>query len=350
MALSKLYYTEANCVADDTSTAKLVTASLLFALKTLPLQLKTGTNGTSGAPPAGAAWEMWWSTDGVTAGAMGDGVDHLGADTFDGAKWVRAAAASPHSGFVLRSPAGICAALPAARFFLIVDWGTPVDSQINIILCKAEPTGGTVSARPTSTDECSTLAMTMTDVTVAGHRLHFVTDAVGNFYVAMSRNGNGDAHAFVGILQLEAPGLSAGDLFPMVLISECISSGRGSLSGTPFVGSTGATAAGGGTKTRSPLNFETYAPSSGCGIIWPVSTGFATSTSLNEATGKSDAMACLVLFDGNATSCSIKGTIPDWYLQNASRAVGSCEPAAGASERILIGHFWVPNGGVAFAL
>lgn len=346
MSLSQLYYCEANIVADDTTLAKRVTTSWLHAIAACAMQLKTGTRGTSGAAPAGAAWSMYYSCDGTTAGTANDGVNRImTANAYDQAKWVRAPAASAHSWYVLKSGSSICAALASTPFYLIVDYGTAADNTFNLYLSKAAPTGGTTTARPTATDEVGLTNAVMADVTVATHRLCFTTDAVGNFSLTYAKASAGLEHTLFGVTQLVAPGLQAGDVFPMAIYFESLTGTRGGGSGSTMTGSAGFSGVA-GLVSRSPSNNVAPSSNTGNGLIVPINTGWLTATTTHQANSKTDTLDCKVMFVGTATT-AIKGTIPDWYISNSANNPGTCEPTAGAIEHTNVGYLWLPNGGVA---
>ena len=354
MALSKLYYCEANCVADDATNAIGIVKSWLHALKTFPMQQKTGTRGTSGAIPAAAAWTMYYSCDGTAGGVgvAGDGVDRLGGATYNAAKWVRGNGAAAHSWFVLRSPLGISTRDPLSYYYLIVSFNGSADTQHQIVLCKNTPTGGTLTARPTSSDEVAfTAGVPMSDVTVTAHKLNFVGDGIGGFYVAIGKSGAGQPHTLFGVGELVSPGIAEGDVFPVFGVFDTMTTGRGVLSTQP----TGAYGYGGfgqiGFCTRGPTGLVSNSSTQyGTGILGGYGSLLLGRSTLNTASGYQDATAAILHFVGvgvTPATAGNKGTIPDWWLTNSARSVGSCEPDAGATEHVLYGYFWVPNGGVA---
>src|SRR5687767_5127068 len=92
MALSRPYYAQAECALDDLSTTILAWKSMAFAIPMLLTGARTGTTGTSGAPPVGSRWVVDHSSDGATAGAPGDlNFRWPTAGVFDPAKLVRGA-------------------------------------------------------------------------------------------------------------------------------------------------------------------------------------------------------------------------------------------------------------------
>lgn len=345
MALSRNYYCEANVVADDTTIAKRVTTSWLHAIAAFAMQLKTGTRGTSGAPPAGAAWTMYYSCDGVTAGTANDGVNRvMTAGAYDQSKWVRAAAGVAHSWYVLKSGSSICGALPGVPFYLIVDYGTSADTTVNVYLSKAAPTGGTTTARPTATDEVGCTNNVMSDVTVTTHRLMFVTNSVGAFALTYAKSSAGFAHTFLAVQELVTPGLQVGEQFPMVLVLDTLNSGRGG-GGSTAISSSGGWNTANGCVSRSPLNNVAPNSSVGNGIMFPANSAWTTATTNHQVNGKTDTIPAQVYFVGTGAT-GVKGTIPDWYIANSANNVGNCEPASGATEHMNIGLIWMPNGGV----
>lgn len=345
MALSRLYYTHANVVADDTTIAKRVTTSFLHAIAAFAMQLKTGTNGTSGAPPVGAAWSMYYSCDGVTAGTANDGVNRImTANAYDQSKWVRAPAGSAHSWYVLKSGSSICGALPSTPFYLIVDYGTAADTTYNVYLSKTAPTGGTTTARPTATDEVGMTNHVMADVTVTTHRLMFVTNSVGAFALTYAKSSAGIAHTLMGVQELVTPGLQVGEQFPMVLILDSLSLARGGGGSSAISGSGGWNLVN-GIVSRSPLNNVAPSNGQGNGIMFPANSAWTTATTNHQVNSKTDTIPAQYYFFGVATT-GVKGTIPDWYIANSANNVGNCEPSAGATEHMNIGLIWMPNGGV----
>lgn len=354
MGLSRLYYCENDSLADDVTNAIGILKSFFYALVAFPLQLKTGTRGTSGAPPIGAKWSMYYSCDGVTAGAANDGVDRVtNAGAYDASKEIRAAEGNAHSWAVLKSSESICAALPSTPFYLNITLGTGADSQITIYLSKAAPTGGSTTATPTAVDQVVLSQLSISDVTVGGaiHRFKYVTDAVGNFRLAMYRASTGLVHTVVGVSEFVAPGLQSSDVFPMCLYGDSQASGRGALNASEFVSSNGFTGSKGIT-TRSPLN--TLGPSSfsSSGMIIPANSSFFTYTAKHQGNSKEDVLAVTGWFINTvAPTIAIKGTIPDFYMGNSAEAVGTVEPTNPApSEHENVGYLWVPNGGTAMTL
>jgi hypothetical protein len=354
--LTRFRYTETDCVADDGSTTLLILKSLFHAIIAFAcLQSKTGTRGTSGAPPATAKWPMNHSCDGVTAGSPDDHVDRVTtAGAFAPAKLLRNTAGNAHSWAVIESPTNICAAMPSTKVYLNVDLGTASDSQINIYLSKTKPTGGTTTARPTAPDEVGLVGLTISDITTgANHKFKFVTDDVGNFHLLMYRTGGGGlVHTGFGVSELVAPGLQSTDLFPMVLFGDSKSSSRGAFNTAEFFSTNGYTGVVGAT-SRSPLNTHSPSTFSGVGFLIPGNGSiFFTPTTKNQGNGLQDTISAQFFFYNSAAPASaLKGTVPDAFIGNAAENVGQVMPQSpNPSERENIGFLWLPNGGTSMTL
>ncbi len=348
MALSRLYYTQAECTLDDASTTVLVYKSFVYGVMAFLLGLKTGTTGTSGTPPVGSLWTHEWSCDSVTA--TDNGTNRWGV-VFDATKLVLSASgATPKSWCVLKSPTTITAL--GVPFYLTIGLqGTT--SGFYMALSKTRPSGGTVNVIPTATD--TTLMWNITqafsDVTAAVHKMHYVTSATGAFHIDIDRTGQGRGHTFLGVWDFSGPEIT-GDLSPLCVFFSSVASARGApASGSQFFGNgynTGSVASGSGVGARSRLNDANSGTAEGTGIMYPGnnSGGWFALAHLNPD-ARQEALSCRYLWQLNASFLSyIKGTLPDWWLANASKTQGLVDPPTGASEYICLGNVWVPNGGV----
>lgn len=343
MALSRTWYTQANCILDDTTTALRVMQSIAWANKALLKAEKTGTTGTNGAPPVGSRWVVVGSSDGVTAAL--DGVDRWGA-TFDATKLVRAAAGVAHSWILLQSPTGITGL--GVPLYRLISLGTPDNARIKITDAKTAFTGGSITADPTSTNQVTYSGSTiMADVTVATHRANYVTDANGNYFITFARAGGAEFHtifAFLGFADMPDP---VNDLFPFTAIVDSRLGSRGALSGAGAVLATGGGNTTEGLAMRSPDGTGVTTAGEGTNIIMPVAGAWNTRTNNNQANGKHDTLKAFVNYYTSTLNLgAIRGTIPDWWVANSAKPVGNTEPAVGTSEHVLVGNIYVPNDGV----
>jgi hypothetical protein len=232
--------------------------------------------------------------------------------------------------------------------YLLISLGTPGDTQLKFVGAKTAFTGGTISADPTSVDQAAySTFFTIGDVTSAVHRISYVTDANGNFLVFVSRSGVGIWHSLMGFMAFASP--QASDLFPFCTLLGATVSGRGVLSAFDLCLATSTGLAGGaGLQMRSPTGSLSGGDSVGTGILVPQATNWLSNTTLNQGTGKHDSIAALVnYYNTTGPVGGIRGQLPDCSLANSARAVGTVEPATGATEHMLVGNVYTPNGGVA---
>lgn len=342
MALGRNWYGEGNCALDDVSTSALVAKSILFAIKALVVGTKTGTNGTLGAVPAGAKYLHDQSCDSAaTSTTTGPGGD-LWTAAFDATKIVRNNA-GVHSWWVGKCPSGISAI--GVPFYFGIDYNGGSDGIFTMFWSKTRPTGGTTSARPTATDEW-VLASTSTisDLTAAAHRCHWITDANGGSLILFSRNGKVHT-ACCPIMPFDSPDPT--DLFPVcgMLISSTTT--RGAFDSSQQWISAAGRDGSYGIHMRSPSGSVVAAAGEGTGVGAFGPTGWHSRTNVNEGSGKLDRLNCLVnFFNSSGPVGAVRGSMPDWKQVNSAKAVGSFDPVAG-NERVIVGNAAVPSAGIA---
>lgn len=241
MANSRPWYSWANYALPDPSTSATTLAkSYLWALKAAMMGNVTGPDvGPNGSIPGAGRWTLFASSDGVTAGI--DATDRW-LTSYDATKLVRASSGA-HSWIVLYSA--------ALGLWFTIDWLSSADEACFFVLAKAAPTGGSTSARPTSTNEVGwTAAHTFIDTASwTGGKCHYTVDASGNFYFFASKNT-------VGILACTAVQTlvnlrHSSDAFPYVLINEYGASGILREADTKFYRAGGATDANCSMKTKT---------------------------------------------------------------------------------------------------
>lgn len=359
MALSRLYYTRAEVALDDVSTTTRVYQSLWYALFSLLTGLKLGgTTGTSGAPPVGVLCEIDSTCNSVTAGAAGDGVNHLGA-AFDATKLVRSAlGATPKTWAVVKMPTTLTGL--AVPFYLTLGMQGATEGAWYMALSKIQPSGGTVNVIPTAADQVIVwnTSQIISDLTTAAHKVSIIFGANGSFWFGAERTGQGKPHTFAGVWDFSGPEIS-GDLFPAcVFFASGTAPTRGALGENTtqiFYSNgynTGGVATGTGMGTRSRTN--ALSPGSAQNsMVLPPGTAAATwypRSDLNED-GLFEAIECRYMFVNNAANLAyLKGTLPDWWFANSSKPVGQLDPSTGVSELICYGHLWLPNGGAVHVM
>lgn len=331
MALSKTYYTSANLAFADVTTALRQTASHLFALKGLLTQVLTGTAGTGGQPPSSAAWTVDSSSDGTTASSG----DNLGGATFTAAKWVRAAAASAHTWFVLKSP--VSSGILDGPYYLMVSMGTTSDTNLIFGLSKVQPTGGTATADPTASGQSLyTAAAVMPGSTAAG-RGSLVTDAKGNFHYVAALGSTGRFHFYCGVSELVET-RSTGDSARAVLVVDFLNSGVG----VPRFGD--GVSAGQGWRGLAQDGVTAVTSSTGkiMGLVWNANTDSLTRTGTNSIDSKTDAIPVGYMYDTTVGHSGLRGRIPDVWGIGAQVTPGSGSPTAATPDRICAGSSLIP--------
>ncbi len=305
-----------NAVLSSYSSALNVMRAVAFDTKSFIKGIKTGTTGTSGAPPAGAAWICVGSSNGASYVAASTTIQtDYWTDAFDSTKLVRAAAGVAHSWIVMKSPTGISSL--GVPLYLLISLGTDANTKLVVRGALTAFTGGTLTADPTSVDETDfTIFNTVADVTAAASRAHYVTDANGNFSVYFSRNSQGYFHTMIGF-QTWTP--LTGDAYPFTVIFDSHSSTRGAAKYDGLIlGQAGANTSG-GCSQRSPDGSTASADGSGAKINQPDNGSWGSFTTLNAATGKHDAVAAVMNFrDSTGTIAAIRGTVPDWWVCNSA--------------------------------
>jgi hypothetical protein len=252
---------------------------------------------------------------------------------------------------VLQSPAAI------GSYQICIDWASAADADYILAYSKVGFTGGTTTNRPTATDEvASVVAQTKIGLTTATatHRLSRVTDADGNFHIYHITAGSSTGfHSLFGVKKLV--GADSSDLYQVGFFYEHLASGRG-VGGTAgaFPLYTFSASAAGGWFQRS-TDGVTGTPDSarGSGISLPnfgsgITHTYLSSTAADSATGKYYGRGCSVWTSHSAGArVAERGYIVDFNIGNAGPAVGTVEPGTGTPERVVIGNWWMPCGGIA---
>jgi hypothetical protein len=322
MALSRTWFTRGNVPLSDFTTTLRVAQSVLWALKeALKGTLAGGTNGPSGAQPAGAAWPVQGSSDSV-GGAM-DAVDRWTA-AFDATKIVRGIPGAPHSWIVHKSPI----TMATGPFYICIDFSSAANDQRITIIASQNPfTGGTNLTRPTAVNEWIVQNDSQfVEALATGHKLHYTVDANGNFYFQLSKDTSGSFSWFLmGTTLADA---RVGDLHNFFTTQHFLAGGRGTPSATTF---------------NTNLLGRTYnngAQSTGGAIVY---TGILDGTlAANQVDSKFDSLSIYV-YSTNALAAGVRGRIPDLAAVGVA-TVGGSDPSTLAQERVVAGGFLIPNG------
>jgi hypothetical protein len=171
-------------------------------------QIKAFLMGQIGGATQGL-WTCVGSSDGTTAAL--DGVDRWGS-TFDGTKIVRASPGSAHSWLVLRSPV----LASGIQVSLLLSFGSAQDFYATIGFAKAQFTGGSVTADPTSTDSWTPISVAQFSYQTGAFtaRMHGVLSTSGDFFLWTARLGGGGNADFVSAC-IAPVGCKANDAYPV---------------------------------------------------------------------------------------------------------------------------------------
>lgn len=336
-ALSQPYSTRRDILLASVATGADISRSLMFLLKQSLLDAETG--GTMSASPrvAGTIRTVRNSCDGVTAGAINDGVDRW-TTTFDASKLVAAADGVAHSWMVVEDATHqFCLSLRATG-------STPIRLAVTP---KTTPfSAGTLTSDPTSAAEWvlgsnrqSGLAASwswIADTTTGGtNRANFVSGADGQWYFFMARGGTGTANTFVA--HLKAVDAATGTV-TWVGLTSC--TGTGVARGSPRQ-----------AMLTSSDAFDCRLPNGslistgGLGPL-PAYSG-TTHITAYGADARTSAWSVYPLEAQALTPMNVfLGELLDLYAITAA-PVGSPNPSNAACERIVLGDFVIPFSGAA---
>lgn len=320
MTLSRAWYGDVDVALADFSTAAKACHSVLHARQAVLTGLITGTHGANGAAPGTSNGTMRASSNGTVASAG----NNLGGAAFTDANWVRAAAGNPHTWFTIDFTSGLS---------VCFDYSLGTDPQCDTWFALTPfSTGGTTSARPTSTTEwrvqgASSAEVFWTNNAQAG-KVHFARDAEGGFYslVSQTSQAGGPGSTFGGY-RLANP--CAADLAPFA--SHHVNGfGTGVITNAGQVGSSmgGRNAA---NNASVSLQFA--------GMITSAGAHVEASTALN-ADGLCDTDPVNVEYTTGGNLGSRKGRMPDalWGRTLGTRQ----EPTVGNIERCLFQGIYLP--------
>lgn len=331
----KTWQFDINRAPSDNTTVLLLSKSLVWYLKAF----LTGQQGGA----ASGLWSCYYSCDSATAGTAADGVDRWGGGTFDGTKIVRAAAGVAHSWFVLKSPS-IASPFGSTNWYCIIDFsGSADNTPINLVFSKAAPTGGTTTARPTSTDEWTHAANSqLNDNTNGAMKFHGLLATDGNFVLFASKTGSGLSSFGIIFQVLSNPGRT-GDLYPVATFIGYSTSATGPFdcqSNGLIVNTVGA------WRMRLFDGSSVSTTTTAGGVIYNTSSMLQ---SLSYQAAKTDFTdgdvgdAPVYLLNNDASKASKRGRLADICFIVGNPAQGATEPPAGPPASMVVGGLWLPT-------
>ncbi len=331
MSLSKTWYTSANMALADTSTANRMAHSAMWAFGAMLLGYQSGTDGPEGARPGSVYWTLEGSSDSVTSGI--DSTDRLSfSGAFTDSKWVRNTAGSAHTWFVIKSPSGLL----DGPWYICMDFiGPTTDNICSFIVSNNVFSGGSTTARPTSTNESAITSVTYITTTAAAGKTHLTCDANGGFRFFVSRNGTGYFSTIIAMEPLVE--YHSGDTGRTLFYTNYLDSGVGAMSDSSIVGGMRGRASDGTTALTT----------SNCSWLSPMHrfsgnnfSGLATTTNSLDSTV--DALPSVYIYDSTTSKKGLRGRLPDAWWIGAQVSPGSTVPSTGSPERAVTGHFLTP--------
>lgn len=134
-------------------------------------------------------WTIYSSCDSASAGSPNDGVDHLHiGGAYTPGDWVRADEGTPHSWYVLKSPA----TLVGGPFYIGINFNGSTAASLSYFMSKSPYiTGGTTANKPTASNEAISLANRAAthNATITQGRMRGTLATDGNFVIQHSIDG-----------------------------------------------------------------------------------------------------------------------------------------------------------------
>ncbi len=328
MSLSKTWYTSGNYALASTGTATLCAQSTIWGILAMLTGSQSGTDGPEGARPSGCYWTLVGSSNGTTAGIDATDRLHL-AGSFTTGDWVRNTAGNAHSWCVLRSPAGLL----DGPWYLCFDYIGPSNDQTgSFVISKNVFSGGSTTARPTSTGESVAIGQQFCSTTAGAGKLYLSTDANGGFRILRSRNGTS---YFDFVLAIEPTvEYHSGDAARTFMWSDFRDTGSGvMLDSSNSVVMRGLCSDGTTAITSTNLNMA--------GIyLRPQSQSLGSNaTTLNVVDSTLDMYPSIYIYDSTNSKKGGRGRLPDMWQVGAQVVPGSTVPSTGSPERIVFGSF-----------
>lgn len=337
MALVQTWYSRVNVPYPDVTTTALVCKSNLWLRKAmLKGEVSTGTAGSSGAPPAGTYWTCAGSSDSATAGM--DATDRW-TSSFDGTKIVRASSGA-HSWIVLQAPTALHSSL-----YLLIDYLSSSDATAQFWWSLTAFTGGTTSARPTSTTERhwydgSTASTFETDTAASTtHNAHYSINSDGGFCWFSGRVGSAVIQNSWEVFKLVET--KSGDSNAIIHHSDGASGGINYIAGS-------SSSWGGGSASTSGATMRNYNNTASAnnavsllGYYCLNSTFTAQMGTINVLDSKWDVLPAYIY--NNITSFKgIRGRIEDVHIIGTGAGNYSYDPSSASPERVNVNGMLMP--------
>lgn len=332
MTTYELTWQEDNNRVPSQSTATELSKYLLWYAAALPLgnvALKDYGGSTIGSPSG--LWTCSGSSDGTT-GAL-DGVNRWTA-SFDATKLVRAAAdGSAHSWIVLRNV--------GLGIYMLIDYVSSGDNQFRVCISKTAYSGGSASARPTTSNEVTMnngAAMQSNPGAGAASHVHGRISTDGQFHILGSRDGTNMFNWALAVRALVET--RSGDTHNAWLFEEYDdTSGVLRLAGAMGLANTNSSGWHGrsadATTALVGANAELPYTNGGTSILADILSTDAVDGKVGDRPYR--------LYVATASHKSSRGRVQDFALAHAAAAVGVIEPTTGPPyQSTIAGNTWIP--------
>lgn len=252
--------------------------------------------------------------------------------TFDSAKIVQNTGGNAHSWFVLKSPATL------GPFYLILDCKSASVDQMSIMACKTAPTGGSTTARPTSTDEFgfSTVQSFLANGSVTQWMWHGALSTTGDFTLLGGRTPGAGAFETALIGQSLADTKSADNYKFVFYCAPAQGNGQNALTAARF-------------STSGFWYGQKFDGSEVLGNLAPIEMGMSNGSSVFDdlalvdyTDGRYDD-AVVYLVNNVAAKYTLKGRLYDIRRAPSSMPEGFCEPNPSTPASFTAGDYWFPG-------
>lgn len=307
-----------NAAPPDESTIALQCKYLVWAIAALLL-------GNLGGATLGL-WTHEGSSDSVTAGF--DATNRFLA-VYDQSKIVRGASSSARSWIVLKSPVGL------GPWYVLIDYNTSFDYQINVTFSKSPFSGGSTTSLPTATNSWTNSSLQLVPNILAGQHIFFILSSTGEWHIKFTTTSTNKST--FGLSFFTLAGIKTGDAHNGWSYAEYSASGVWTASTLKSASNTTIK----GRSKDGTVAVNAYIPrplnGSGTDALDDVGTIDAVDGLMNEMP------AFLVVYTSGHKS--VRGRLQDVVLAPSTASSASVEPLTGPPyDSRIVGAFWFYYG------
>ena len=272
-----------------------------------------------------------YNPNGVTGDAFNGAISWSERTNFTFNNTTVVNSAGAHSWFVIKSPAAL------GPYYIILDLNSATAGVCSISMSKTSPTGGTTSARPTSTDEVqlsgwsSINFFNQTPTATIQTRAHGGLATDGNFHVISSA----DTASWIGMIMFSIPAeTKTGDAYKALMFASGTQSVSlvGNLQTTTKVGSKNFN----GLITLSPQACSWFGNAGGSQRY------FNNQMSTTDYTDSLYGDLPIYWYIATAGYKTMKGRWVDYRLCPEGLAQGTVESTQASPTSMVVGGIWVP--------